>query len=67
MHAAICRHHLGAAGARGSVTYPCLTEDDPGQPIVFIERFPTPDGRVHLVPATSSRPTNGPTPTTRWC
>ncbi len=34
-----------------SVTYPCLSEDDPGQPIVFRERFPTPDGRVKLVPA----------------
>jgi len=34
-----------------SVTYPCLSEDDPGQPIVFIERFPTPDGKVKLVPA----------------
>jgi formate dehydrogenase major subunit len=34
-----------------SVTYPCLSEDDPGQPIVFTERFPTPDGRVKLVPA----------------
>ena len=34
-----------------SVTYPCLTEDDPGQPIVFIEKFPTPTGRLQLVPA----------------
>ncbi|AMO24210.1 formate dehydrogenase subunit alpha [Ramlibacter solisilvae] len=34
----------------GSVTYPCLSEDDPGQPIVFTERFPTADGRVRLVP-----------------
>jgi formate dehydrogenase major subunit len=34
----------------GSVTYPCLAEDDPGQPIVFTERFPTADGRVRLVP-----------------
>jgi len=35
----------------GSVTYPCLTADDPGQPIVFHDHFPTPDGRVKLVPA----------------
>ncbi len=35
----------------GSVTYPCLSADDPGQPIVFHDRFPTPDGRVKLVPA----------------
>ena len=34
-----------------SVTYPCLSEDDPGQPIVFHDHFPTTDGRVRLVPA----------------
>ena len=34
-----------------SVTYPCLTADDPGQPIVFHDHFPTADGRVKLVPA----------------
>jgi len=34
-----------------SVTYPCLSADDPGQPTVFIDAFPTPDGRVRLVPA----------------
>ena len=34
-----------------SVTYPCLSEDDPGQPTVFMEDFPTADGRVKLVPA----------------
>jgi formate dehydrogenase major subunit len=34
-----------------SVTYPCLSEDDPGQPTVFIEEFPTKNGRVKLVPA----------------
>ena len=34
-----------------SVTYPCLSDDDPGQPIVFTDRFPTPDGRMRLVPA----------------
>ncbi len=35
----------------GSVTYPCLSEDDPGQAIVFTDSFPTADGRVQLVPA----------------
>ncbi len=35
----------------GSVTYPCLDADDPGQPIVFIDRFPTASGRLRLVPA----------------
>src|SRR5206468_9328024 len=34
-----------------SVTYPCLGDDDPGQPTVFVETFPTSDGRVKLVPA----------------
>ena len=34
-----------------SVTYPCLTPDDPGQPIVFTDHFPTPTGRLQLVPA----------------
>ncbi|OYU11818.1 MAG: formate dehydrogenase subunit alpha [Comamonadaceae bacterium PBBC1] len=35
----------------GSVTYPCVSAEDPGQPIVFHDHFPTPDGRVKLVPA----------------
>jgi formate dehydrogenase major subunit len=34
-----------------SVTYPCMSEDDPGSPTVFIDHFPTPTGRVKLVPA----------------
>jgi formate dehydrogenase major subunit len=34
-----------------SVTYPCLAEGDPGQPVVFIQNFPTPDGRGKFVPA----------------
>jgi formate dehydrogenase major subunit len=34
-----------------SVTYPCTKEGDPGQPVVFVDRFPTPDGRGRLVPA----------------
>ena len=33
-----------------SVTYPCLSADDPGQAIVFGTEFPTPDGRVQLHP-----------------
>lgn len=35
----------------GSVTYPCVDENDPGQPVVFGERFPTADGRGRLVHA----------------
>jgi formate dehydrogenase major subunit len=34
-----------------SVTYPCLQEGDPGQPIVFTTSFPTPSGRGRFVPA----------------
>ena len=33
------------------VTYPCENEGDPGQPIVFIDKFPTPSGRAQFVPA----------------
>ncbi len=32
----------------GSVTYPCPDENDPGQPVVFVDRFPTEDGRARL-------------------
>ncbi|MDD2808680.1 formate dehydrogenase subunit alpha [Rhodoferax sp.] len=35
-----------------SVTYPCPRADDPGQPTVFIDRFPTANGRAQLVPTT---------------
>jgi len=34
----------------GSVTYPCASETAPGQPVMFSQRFPTTDGRAHLVP-----------------
>lgn len=34
-----------------SVTYPCEKEGDPGQPVVFIDRFPTKSGRGRFVPA----------------
>jgi formate dehydrogenase major subunit len=36
---------------QSAVTYPCRTEDDPGQSVVFVENFPTKDGRGKLVPA----------------
>jgi formate dehydrogenase major subunit len=32
------------------VTYPCAHERDPGQPVVFGERFPTPTGKGRFVP-----------------
>jgi formate dehydrogenase major subunit len=34
-----------------SVTYPCEKEGDPGQPVVFTTRFPTPTGLGKFVPA----------------
>ena len=35
----------------GSVTYPCLNPDDPGQPVIFIERFPTSSGKARFTPS----------------
>ncbi|HEX6002731.1 MAG TPA: formate dehydrogenase subunit alpha, partial [Burkholderiales bacterium] len=34
-----------------SVTYPCEKEGDPGQPVVFVDKFPTATGRAKFVPA----------------
>ncbi len=51
MHAAISGITWERLQRESSVTYPCLSADDPGQPIVFHDRFDTDDGRVHLVPA----------------
>ena len=38
-----------------SVTYPCLHEGDPGDEVIFVDRFPTADGRAKLVPAEFTR------------
>ncbi|MGH8846474.1 MAG: formate dehydrogenase subunit alpha, partial [Polaromonas sp.] len=51
MHAAISGITWERLQRESSVTYPCLSADDPGQPTVFIDRFDTADGRVKLVPA----------------
>jgi len=51
MHTSIAGISWERLQRESSVTYPCLTEDDPGAPTVFISRFDTHDGRVHLVPA----------------
>lgn len=51
MHAAISGITWERLLRESSVTYPCLSAEDPGQPIVFVEDFPTNDGRVKLVPA----------------
>ncbi|UCE31049.1 MAG: molybdopterin-dependent oxidoreductase, partial [Burkholderiales bacterium] len=40
--------------SEGSVTYPCRQEGDPGQPIEFVERFPTASGRGRFVPSALS-------------
>ena len=37
--------------AESSVTYPCVKEGDPGDPVVFIDAFPTQTGRGKFVPA----------------
>ncbi len=34
----------------GAVTYPCLDDDDPGQPVIFSDSFPTPSGRARFTP-----------------
>ena len=51
MHGAIAGITWQRLEREGSVTYPCLSDDDPGRPIVFDDRFPTADGRAWLVPA----------------
>ena len=51
MHAAISGITWERLQRESSVTYPCLSADDPGAPTVFIDTFATDDGRVHLVPA----------------
>ncbi|QQX86402.1 formate dehydrogenase subunit alpha [Cupriavidus necator] len=34
-----------------AVTYPCKEEGDPGEPVIFIDSFPTETGRGRFVPA----------------
>jgi len=51
MHAAISGITWERLQRESSVTYPCLSAEDPGAPTVFIDKFATDDGRVHLVPA----------------
>jgi formate dehydrogenase major subunit len=34
-----------------SVTYPCVSEGDPGDEVIFVDSFPTKDGRARIVPA----------------
>jgi len=51
MHSSIAGISWERLERESSVTYPCLDENDPGLPTVFVDTFPTPDGRVRLVPA----------------
>ncbi|MCW5668882.1 MAG: molybdopterin-dependent oxidoreductase [Hydrogenophaga sp.] len=44
----------------GAVTYPVSDEADPGQPVVFTDRFPTPTGRALLVGAVLTPPAEQP-------
>ena len=34
-----------------SVTYPCTSKNDPGQPVIFTESFPTEDGFAKFMPS----------------
>ena len=43
-----------------AVTYPSLTPDDPGQPIVFGDKFPRPSGRARFTPANVTAPAEVP-------
>ena len=38
-----------------SVTYPCRHEGDPGEEVIFTDRFPTADGRGRFTPAEFTR------------
>lgn len=42
--------------AENVVTYPSLSPTDPGQPIVFTDGFPRPDGRAKFTPASVIAP-----------
>ncbi|MCW8915502.1 MAG: formate dehydrogenase subunit alpha, partial [Magnetovibrio sp.] len=47
-HAGISHVRLDSEGV---VTYPCLSDDDPGKSVLFGDGFPTPTGKAKLVPA----------------
>ena len=46
--------------AQNVVTYPSLSPEDPGQPIVFGDAFPRPDGRAKFTPASIVAPAETP-------
>jgi len=45
---------------KAAVTYPSLSPDDPGQPIVFGDRFPRENGRARFTPARVTAPAEVP-------
>ncbi len=51
MHASIKGITWERLEKESSVTYPCLSAEDPGRPIVFDDHFATADGKARLVPA----------------
>jgi formate dehydrogenase major subunit len=51
MHSAISGITWDRLLRESGVTYPCLAPEDPGQAVVFVDRFPTGDGRLKLLPA----------------
>ncbi len=51
MHASIAGITWARLEREGSVTYPCPSESEPGQAMVFADRFATQDGKARLVPA----------------
>jgi formate dehydrogenase major subunit len=46
--------------AQNAVTYPSLSPEDPGQPIVFGDRFPRENGRAKFTPASVIAPDEAP-------
>ncbi|MEL7468935.1 MAG: formate dehydrogenase subunit alpha [Pseudomonadota bacterium] len=46
--------------AQNAVTYPSLSPEDPGQPIVFGDAFPRPEGRAKFTPASIVAPAEVP-------
>ncbi|MEM6546290.1 MAG: formate dehydrogenase subunit alpha [Pseudomonadota bacterium] len=45
---------------QNAVTYPSLSPEDPGQPIVFADAFPRPEGRAKFTPASIVPPAEAP-------
>jgi len=46
--------------AENAVTYPCIAEGDPGDPLMFADGFPTASGRGRFVPASIVPPDETP-------